>query len=138
MKVKKLLWITLGMISLGIGVAGIILPILPSFPFLMLTLFSFTRSSERLRKWFVSTKIYKNNLESYVEKRAMSKKTKLRIILMVTILMGFGFLMMGRVPVARIVLVCVWVFHLFFFKFGIKTLEEENAEKVFECEYESE
>ncbi len=126
-KTKRLLWILVGFFSLGVGVIGAILPFLPSFPFLMLTLYSFTRSSERLRTWFIGTKLYKNNLESYVESRSMTKKTKIRIMITVTALMTFGFVMMGAVPVARCILVVVWVFHIIYFIFGIKTLEPENS-----------
>lgn len=125
-KAKKIFWITLGFISLGVGIIGVILPLLPSFPFLMLTLFSFTRSSERLRIWFVGTKLYKNNLESYVVSRSMTRKTKIRIMITVTALMTFGFVMMKQVPVGRIVLAIVWIFHILYFVFGIKTMEPKG------------
>ncbi len=125
-KAKKIFWITLGFISLGVGIIGVILPLLPSFPFLMLTLFSFTRSSERLRTWFVGTKLYKNNLESYVVSRTMTRKTKIRIMITVTALMTFGFVMMKQVPVGRVVLAIVWIFHILYFVFGIKTMEPKG------------
>lgn len=125
-KAKKIFWITLGFISLGVGIIGVILPLLPSFPFLMLTLFSFTRSSDRLRKWFVGTKLYKNNLESYVVSRTMTRKTKIRIMITVTALMTFGFVMMKQVPVGRVVLAIVWIFHILYFVFGIKTMEPKG------------
>lgn len=125
-KAKKIFWITLGFISLGVGIIGVILPLLPSFPFLMLTLFSFTRSSERLRTWFVGTKLYKNNLESYVVSRSMTRKTKIRIMITVTALMTFGFVMMKQVPVGRVVLTIVWIFHILYFVFGIKTMEPKG------------
>ena len=40
--------------------------------------------------------------------------------------MAFGFIMMEHVPVGRIVLAIVWVCHVLYFIFGIKTLEEER------------
>lgn len=123
----KTLWIGLGFVSLGIGAVGAVLPFLPTFPFLMLTLFCFAKSSEKLHKWFIGTKLYKNNLESYVVSRSMTVKTKITILCSVTLVMTFGFIMMSRVPVARIVLVCVWLFHILYFMFGIKTLKEEKS-----------
>ena len=127
MNVKKILYIILGCIGLGIGAVGSVVPLLPSFPFLLLAAFCFAKSSEKLHNWFINTKLYKNNLESYVQRRGMTKATKIRIICTVTLLMGFGFLMMSKVPVGRIILSLVWVFHIVYFMFGVKTLEEDKA-----------
>ena len=63
MKIKKMLWITLGFIGLGIGAIGAVLPMLPSFPFLLLAASCFGKSSEKLNVWFINTKLYKNNLD---------------------------------------------------------------------------
>lgn len=122
MTIKKALYILLGCISLGLGAVGAVLPLLPSFPFLLLAAFCFARSSEKLHRWFIGTKLYKNNLESYVAGKGMTRKTKIRIMVTVTLLMAIGFIMMNAVPVGRIVLGCVWVFHVLYFVFGVKTI----------------
>lgn len=127
-KVLRFMWITIGFISFGIGTIGVFLPFLPSFPFYMLTLIAFTKSSEKLKNWFISTKLYKKNLESYVTKKSMTLKTKLYIMTSVTLVMGFGFLMMSRVPVGRAVLAIVWLAHILYFIFGVKTEKEEIME----------
>lgn len=124
MKAKRILFIVLGCIGLGLGAVGAVVPLLPAFPFLLLAAYSFARSSERLHSWFINTKLYKNNLESYVKGRGMTKRTKVRIMITVTVLMTFGFVMMHQVPVGRIVLAAVWLFHIFYFAFGVKTLKE--------------
>lgn len=124
---KKIVYIALGCMGLGIGAVGAVVPMLPSFPFLMLAAFCFARSSQRLHSWFTGTKLYKDNLESYVQGRGMTMKTKVRIMTTVTILMSIGFIMMHRVPVGRIVLACVWLFHMIYFIFGIKMLQEMQA-----------
>lgn len=124
MKAKKILFIVLGCIGLGLGAVGAVVPLLPAFPFLLLAAYSFARSSERLHSWFINTKLYKNNLESYVKGKGMTKRTKVRIMITVTVLMTFGFVMMHQVPVGRIVLAVVWLFHIFYFVFGVKTLKE--------------
>ena len=59
----------------------------------------------------------------------MTKAVKLRIMAMVTVLMTMGFVMMSRVPVGRIILACVWVAHVLYFVFGIKTLPAEVMEE---------
>ena len=127
MKIKKIVYITLGCMGVGLGALGAVLPLLPAFPFLLLAAFCFGRSSDKLHTWFIGTKRYKDNLESYVQGRGMTARTKVRIMITVTILMSIGFVMMHRVPVGRIVLGCVWVFHVLYFAFGVKTIRPENA-----------
>ncbi len=126
MNLKKIFWIVLGCIGVGLGAVGAVLPLLPTFPFLLLAAFSFAKSSERLRTWFVNTKLYKKNLESYVQGKGMTQATKLRIMATVTVLMAVGFtvMMLKAVYVPCIILACVWVFHIVYFTFGVKTLEE--------------
>lgn len=126
MNVKRIAYIVLGCIGVGLGAVGAVVPLIPAFPFLLLAAFCFGRSSEKLHNWFISTKLYKDNLESYVQGRGMTWATKIRIMLTITLLMSIGFIMMSRVPVGRIVLAGVWVFHIMYFIFGIKTLRIEK------------
>ena len=102
------------------------LPILPTVPFLMLSAFCFAKSSEKLHSWFISTKLYKKNLESFVKGEGMTVKTKVKIMSTVTILMAIGFIMMSRVPVGRVILAIVWVCHVVYFVFRVKTLKVES------------
>lgn len=126
---KRILWIVLGCIGVGLGAVGAVLPLLPAFPFLLLAAFSFAKSSERLHTWFVNTKLYQNNLESYVTHRAMTMRTKRRVMATVTLLMAFGFTVMFLkglyLPCG--ILAGVWVFHILYFLFGVKTLEDPAA-----------
>ena len=125
---KKILYIIIGCIGLGLGTLGTVVPVLPTFPFLMLAAFCFARSSEKLHTWFVGTKLYRDNLADFAAGRGMTKKTKIRIMVTVTLLMSIGFVMMHQVPVGRVVLACVWLFHVLYFCFGVKTIPAENKE----------
>lgn len=124
MNMKKILWITLGFIGVALGAVGAVVPMLPAVPFLMLAAVSFARSSEKMHTWFTNTKLYKNNLADFVAGRGMTWKTKIRIMIAVTILMSVGFVMMGTkgIMVGCIVLSLVWVFHICYFCFGVKTI----------------
>lgn len=73
----KAIYIVLGCISLVLGVIGIFLPILPTTPFLLLTLYSFAQGSSRLERWFLETKLYQKYLKSFNERRALTKKAKI-------------------------------------------------------------
>lgn len=125
MNLKKIVLIIVGCIGVGLGAVGAVVPLLPAFPFLLLAAFCFARSSQRLNNWFINTKLYKNNLETYVRGQGMTWKTKIRVMITVTLLMSIGFIMMSNVPVGRIVLACVWLFHMIYFIFICKTYKVE-------------
>ena len=125
MSIKKIIYLILGFIGLILGAVGAVLPLLPAFPFLLLATICFAKSSEKIHNWFVSTKLYKNNLESYVKGKGMTTKTKIKIMIMVTILMSIGVILMHQIVVGRIVLSLVWLFHILYFIFGVKTLNEK-------------
>lgn len=125
MNIKKGFYILLGFISMALGAVGAVIPILPTFPFMLFSAFCFAKSSEKLNAWFKGTKLYKNNFESFVKQRGMTKKSKIKIILTVTIMMSIGFLMMNQVVIGRIVLGIVWLFHLIYFIFVVKTISPD-------------
>ncbi len=115
------IWAGAGLVLFALGVAGVALPILPTTPFILLAAICFARSSERLDNWFKGTKVYKMVFENYMEKRPMSVKKKLSILFPVTVLLGIGFFLTGNVPVARVVVAMVWMGHVIYFGFIVKT-----------------
>lgn len=123
MNFKKIVYVVLGCVGVGLGAVGAVVPLLPAFPFLLLAAFCFARSSEKLLTWFINTRLYKNNLQTYVEGKGMTPKTKVKIILMVTGLMSIGFIMMQNVPAGQIALTCVWLFHIFYFAVCVKNVK---------------
>ena len=127
MKLKRLIFLILGFLCLGLGCVGVVLPILPTVPFFLLTVFFFANSSQKRHDWFVSTKLYKKHLESFVKKKGMTVRTKVGIIIPVTLLMSFGFFMMMRanVVVPSVILAVVWVCHIIYFVFGVKTIRKK-------------
>lgn len=118
----RVLWIVVGFLALGLGCVGTVLPILPTVPFFLLALFCFAKGSQRLHDWFMGTQLYQKHLATYVKKEGMTLKTKLGIIIPVTIVMGIGFALMGSVPVGRIILAVVWVAHIIYFMLIVKTI----------------
>lgn len=125
---KKIIYLILGFVGLGLGTLGAVIPVLPTVPFLLMAAFCFSRCSVKLNNWFCSTKLYKKNLESFVQGRGMTKKAKIRIMATVTAVMALGFVMMSNVPIGRICLAIVWGIHVVYFIFGIRTISEETEE----------
>lgn len=132
MAIKRLIFLILGLLCLTLGTIGVFLPILPTVPFYLATVFCFSQSSQKLHDWFIGTELYKKHLQSFVEKKGMLMKTKVSIITTVTLLMGFGFFMMARkgIWVPCIIIAVVWVCHVIYFVFGVKTIRtDDSAEK---------
>ena len=134
MKIKNIIFIILGMLSLGVGCVGVFLPVVPTVPFFLLTLFCFANSSKRLHNWFIGTKLYKNNLQSFVKKKGMTVKTKVWVITSVTLMMAFGIFMMIRAGIigSSIILAVVWAIHIVYFLCFVKTIK---AVEIVEKEY---
>lgn len=135
MNIKKVLYVILGCTGLALGAIGAILPLLPAFPFLLLAAFCFAESSERLHTWFFGTKLYKNNLENYIKGKGMTWKTKIRIMITVTLLMSVGFTMMmlKEIYIPCAILAGVWVFHIVYFIFGVKTIKTDEKKDYKTC-----
>ena len=60
----------------------------------------------------------------------MTVQTKIRVIVMVTILMTFGFIMMKNVPIGRIILAAVWLGHIVYFVFGVRKFEKDLVPEI--------
>ena len=131
MNAKKIFWLVLGFLGLGLGALGAVLPVLPTVPFLMLALFSFGKSSQRLHRWFTGTRLYEKHLASFARGQGMTRGTKLRIMTTVTLLMAVGFCLMLRaglyVPCA--ILGVVWLAHILYFTLGVKNYAPGETEK---------
>lgn len=124
-----MLYIALGYTSVGLGTLGTVVPVLPTVPFFLLATLCFAKSSEKLHTWLTGTKLYKDNLETYLASGGMTKKTKARIMVTTTVLMGLSCLMAYRVVMVRIILGCVWALLMLFFLFGIKTIRAQNPDE---------
>ena len=124
MNIRKYVFAALGCLCLGLGTIGIWLPILPTTPLYLLTVFFFANSSQRLHDWFLGTILYRRHLDSFVKGRGMPLRTKVSILCTVTLLMGFGFFMMARegLWVPCVILAVVWLGHVLYFTLRVKTI----------------
>jgi len=126
MSIKRITFVGLGCVSLALAVIGVVLPILPTVPFLPLAAFCFAKSSDRLNNWLINTKFYQNNLADFKAGKGMTVKTKVRILATVTLVMAIGLIamLMKGIIVGSIILSVVWLGHIYYFGFKVKTREE--------------
>ena len=75
--IRKYLLIFLGTLSLGLGIIGVFLPVLPTTPFLLLASFCYVRSSKRMYNWLINHRIFGSYIYCYLEYRAVPRKTKI-------------------------------------------------------------
>lgn len=122
MKLVKIFFVVLGFISLGLGLIGIVLPVLPTTPFLLLTAFCFVKGSDKFDKWFKGTKIYKKHLESFQKDKAMTMKTKLSILVAVYFMLSFPLIFSKSIHL-KLFIIALMAFKLYYFMFRIKTIK---------------
>ncbi|NCU31952.1 MAG: DUF454 domain-containing protein [Candidatus Moranbacteria bacterium] len=117
----KALYIFLGHLFLFLGLLGVLLPILPTTPFLLLTAYFFAKGSQRFKLWFESTRIYQRHLEPFIRNRAMTKKQKWTLMLFVDTLLILSFILISSVILKSLIVVMV-LFKHYYFHFHIKTI----------------
>ena len=119
--VVRYVFLTIGAISFALGTAGSVLPLLPTVPFYMLTLFCLARGSERLHKMFLASSLYQKTVAAYERDKALTLWTKLSILASVTTIMAIGAYFSQNMPVALIVMGLVWIGHVIALAFIVKT-----------------
>jgi uncharacterized membrane protein YbaN (DUF454 family) len=75
-KAIRPLWFLFGSLSLALGAAGTILPLLPTTPFILLSAFAFARSSRRLHDWLMQHRVFGPLIENWQRYGAIDRKTK--------------------------------------------------------------
>lgn len=132
MKLLKPLWITAGIICLGLGCIGIPLPVLPTTPFFLCAAFCFAKGSKRLDSWFKNSKIYKKHLESFVINRAMTLKTKFCILIPASLMLLLAFAGMSHknttgTIIGRFFIVFMFITKYLYFFTRIRTIPCSEA-----------
>ena len=119
--VVRYIFLTIGAISFCLGTAGIVLPILPTVPFYMLTLFCLSRGSERFHRMFLESSLYQKTVGAYERDKALTLRTKLSILTSVTAIMMIGAYFSRNIPIALIIMSIVWIAHIIALAFIVKT-----------------
>ena len=125
----KIIYITIGILSLALGITGIFMPILPTTPFLLLASYCFTKGSQKFHNWFIRTGIYKKHLEPFERKRSMTLGIKIKLLVFSSTMMMIPFFTLKNTHI-KIFLVLIIIFKYYFFIFKIKTVKSDRKCKV--------
>lgn len=120
--IKKIAFIIIGLISFMLGFIGVMLPILPTTPFLLLSSFCFVKGSDRFDKWFKSTKLYKMHLKDFTENRSMTIKQKICLLIFSDIMIAFPLVILNNIYI-KLFLILIVIFKYYYFIFKIKTIK---------------
>jgi len=120
---KKVLFTILGFLSFVLAAIGCIVPILPTVPFLLISSFCFVKTSDKINKWFQNSKLYKKHVIPFKEKKGMTLKAKLMILLPVYAVLVVLFIW-KEILAMRIVIALVLIAKTIVF-IKIKTIKKE-------------
>ena len=128
-KAVRVLFILLGLLTFALGTLGVVLPLLPTTPFYLLSLFCLARGSRRLHSWFMGTALYRRYIESYLRDRGMTIRTKLSIMLSFSLLIAISLFFMRNNLLACVILGIVWVGHSIYLFGRVRTIEDEDKDR---------
>ncbi len=124
-KGKQSLFLVLGFLSLFLGITGVILPILPTTPFLLLTVVFFAKGSTRIHDWFIKTKLYRNHVETFVKTKKMTISQKLKLLITVTTLFTIAIII-AHATIMTIILLVVLFGHYYYIFFRVETISKDE------------
>lgn len=125
----KYLYIAAGFIFLGIGAVGIVLPVLPTTPFLLLSTYYFAKGSDKLHRWFMTTELYKNHVDKFLANRSLQLKSKIMILSFATFIMTISFFAVSIIYL-KILLVVIAMYMYYYFFAKIKTETTQNKDDM--------
>lgn len=107
------LYLAGGLIAVGLGALGVLLPILPTVPFLLLAAFCFARSNPEWEERLLKHPTYGNSLREWRERRAISRRAKVMAVTAMSVGAGFTWFAVGwpwvGISIAVLVICGSWI-----------------------------
>jgi hypothetical protein len=104
-QLKRIVYIVIGSLTLVLGLVGVLVPVLPTTPFLLLTAFFYMRSSDRLYHWLIHHKLWGRHLDDYLTYRAIKKSTKIASLLFLWFTLTISMVLVQQTLVTLLLIV---------------------------------
>lgn len=126
-RLMRYLWLGVGMTALALGTAGIVLPLLPTVPFYILAAFCFVKGSERIHRWFESTKLYQKYVVPFNDGNGMTWQAKFKTMALVTCVMSVSGYFLSDNRMGLMMLGGAWLLQCVAMLFFVKTRRREKS-----------
>ena len=113
----KVVFLILGILSFSFGIIGVVVPLLPTTPLLLLALYCFARSSKKLEEKLRNSKLYEKYLEDFVKHKRIPLRRKIFVVSLATTMMSFPLIILDSIIVKIIIiLLLIYIYYYFFVK----------------------
>lgn len=115
-KIVRVIFLAVGCISFALGTVGIIIPVLPTVPFYLLTAFCFVRGSEKFANWFLNSKLYKNHVGNFAKHRVMTVYGEMLLLIFVSALLMTSMWFINKLAmtiVFSVLIACKYAYFVF-------------------------
>lgn len=106
-KLRARAWTIAGSCLVGLGAVGLLVPVMPTAPFLILAAGCYGRGSPRAQRWLLENPLFGKHLRSYQEGRGLSSRMKVASIAAVTAGISFSIVHTGMNAVLTVVMIAV-------------------------------
>ncbi len=103
----RILLIIAGTLSVGLGILGISVPVLPTTPFLLLAAACYARSSQRFYDWLLNNKYFGDYIRNYQQRKAIPLKVKVLTLALLWITIGCSVMFIVEIPLVRVLLILI-------------------------------
>lgn len=125
----KIFFNTIGCIALALGVIGIVLPLLPTTPFLLLAAACFLRGSDRMYRWLTQNRVFGRYLLDFQERRGVTLRVKIVAITVMWTSLLYSMYAVA-LPTLRWPLALIGLGVTAYLALGLKTLPKQTAQSA--------
>ena len=118
----KFILISFGFVFVALGGVGLVLPVMPTTPFLLLAAACFARSSPRFHEWLLNISVFGSLIRNWQETRSIPRKAKLLAIITIVTVGGSSVIFFVEKTFLQIFITAILLFHVIFIA-SIKSTE---------------